>query len=70
VAIKGEIACNGYADVYYRAELTAGAEGEIFLTLSEKPPHGDRPANLALELVHRLKIELRKRERGLALREL
>lgn len=70
VTIKGEIACNGYADVYYRAELTARTEDETLLTLSEKPPHGDRPANLALELVQRLKSEWTQRERRKALHEL
>ena len=72
--ISGSLVGNGYADVYYTAELACRtAEGPLF-TLLERPPHGDRPGNLALELVNRLKLEVEKSvtrsERQSALREL
>lgn len=70
LSINGIVVCNGYADVYYRADLTVQEGGEPLFALAERPPHGDRPGNLALELVNRLKAELRKRERQNALREL
>ena len=68
--VSGEVVSNGYADVYYRAEI-AVTEGERTLfTLARTPPHGDRPENLVLELVERLKVERKKGERQRALREL
>ena len=70
LAVSGTLVCNGYADVYYRAEIAVRAGGETLFLLAEKPPHGDRPENLALELVDRLKTEWAKRERQGAIREL
>ncbi len=70
VRIAGEIVGNGYADVYYRADLAASVGDDVLFVLTERPPHGDRPANLALETGQRLKVEWAKRERQSALREL
>ena len=68
--VQGILACNGYADVYYRAEFKVLAGPETLFTLTEKPPHGDRQENLAREVVARLKAEWVKQERQGALREL
>ena len=68
--IEGEIVGNGYADVVFRAELAVRMGGETILVLFDRPPHGDRPANLVAELVRRLKDELANRERQAAVREL
>lgn len=72
--LEGRIVSNGYADVYFDAEIKAFANGVPALTLIERPPHGDRPGNLVLELIDRLNAELTKRqardERQSALREL
>ena len=74
VLVRGAVVCNGYADVYFTADLAAQTPGAPLFTLVEKPPHGDRQGNLALELVTRLKAEWEKRstrdERRAALREL
>lgn len=74
IFITGELTCNGYAEVYYRAELTAYAANEAICTLSEKPPDGARPTNLAIELVAMLNAKLSelisRSERRRALREL
>jgi hypothetical protein len=74
ILIVGQLVCNGYAEVYYEAEFTCFIGNEPFCSLVERPPHGDRPSNLALELVKRLKCELDKvisrGERRRALREL
>lgn len=74
LVIDGAIVCNGYAEVYYDAEFhCASPRGEV-CTLIEKPPHGDRPMNLAIELSQRIARELQKSlvqgERRQALREL
>lgn len=72
--ITGEVQCNGYSDVYFRAEFACKMGAEVVLRIAEKPVHGDRPANLVLELTSRLKEELNRRavrnERRSALREL
>jgi hypothetical protein len=72
--VTGRIVCNGYADVYYTAELTCLLREEPICVLIEKPPHGDRQENLARELVAKLTKELgktvRRTERHAALREL
>lgn len=74
VLITGNVICNGYADIYYQANLNCHTRNREFLTLAEKPPHGDRPANLAIEILARMKDELQKTserdERRNALREL
>jgi len=74
IFIAGTLTCNAYAEVYYRATLTAFAGSEPVYTITESPPGGDRPGNLAIELVSRLGVELEKRitrsERRQALREL
>ncbi len=74
VLIEGEITCNGYAEVYYKADFTCDTADKPICTLIEKPPHGDRPGNLAIELIARLKSELSKvvdrDERRSAIREL
>ena len=69
-AIQARLVGNGYADVYYEAEVSAlGGKTPLF-AFTERPPHGDRPENLAREVVARLREEARKRERRAALREL
>jgi hypothetical protein len=72
--IRGSVSCNRYADVYFSAEISCTVEGETVCTIIERPPHGDRQANLAKEVVHRLKREVVKQrthdERRNALREL
>ncbi|RYG21730.1 hypothetical protein EON82_18355 [bacterium] len=72
--VEGGVVCNGYADVYYTAELNCRLQDEAICVLIEKPPHGDRQENLARELLSKLKKELRKTtersERSNALREL
>ena len=68
--IAGNVVCNGYADVYFRAELTVSMGEEPLFDLMERPPHGDRPENLVLELVERLEGEIRRRERQNAMGEL
>ncbi|HWD37787.1 MAG TPA: hypothetical protein VG944_02985 [Fimbriimonas sp.] len=74
LTIAGEVTCNGYAEVYYSAEFTCSTLTNIICTLIERPPHGDRPANLAIELVAKIKRELEKQmdrsERSRAIREL
>lgn len=74
IVIKGEIVGNGYTDIYYQAEFTCNGKVQPICTLIERPPHGDRPSNLAIELVTRLKNELSKlasrTERSQAIREL
>ncbi len=74
IFVTGEITCNGYAEVYYRAELTASARKEAICTLVEKPPDGDRPGNLAIEFMALLNAKLdtliSRNERRRALREL
>lgn len=74
LTISGHLVGNGYADVYYTAELVCFTSGGPLFTLLERPPHGDRPGNLALELVTRLKREIEKsvirNERRTALKEL
>jgi|GEM_PF-1950331 len=74
IFITGDLTCNAYAEVYFRATLTAYAGSEPIYTLTESPPGGDRPGNLAIELISRLSAELEKRlarsERRQALREL
>ena len=72
--IAGDIVCNGYAEIYYTADLTCSTADQAICNLTEKPPHGDRPSNLAIDLVARLKTELEKLvsrdERRQAIREL
>jgi hypothetical protein len=72
--IEGRIVCNGYADVYYDANLACSTERAVLFTLVDKPATGDRPSNLAIQLVDRLKRELPARtsreERQQAIREL
>ena len=72
--VEGRIVCNGYADVYFTAELTCRFRGEPVCVVIEKPPHGDRQENLARELLAKLNKELGKSaqrtERHTALREL
>jgi hypothetical protein len=74
ILIKGDIVCNGYAEIYYTADFICSNATDAICTLIEKPPHGDRPSNLAIELVARLKKELGKivgrNERRQAIREL
>ncbi len=70
VRVEGNVMCNGYADVYFRANLVCRIADETLITLTEKPPHGDRQENLAREVVARLKTEMAKAERRNALREL
>jgi hypothetical protein len=72
--IEGSVVCNGYANVYYEADLSCSEREQPICRLIEKPPHGDRPSNLALELVSRIEKELHslstRGERGRAVREL
>jgi hypothetical protein len=74
IVISGSVVCNGYAEIYYQAELTCRTQLETICAVSQKPPHGDRPANLAIELIAKLKSELEslvsRSERRRALREL
>jgi hypothetical protein len=74
LTIQGQIVCNGYSDIYYSADLRCTSGDRTILTFSQKPPHGDRPQNLAIEIVAGLKSELKKlverSERQRALREL
>lgn len=74
IVVRGRIVCNGYADIYYEAEFACELGARPLCTLIERPPHGDRPGNLVLELIGRLKRELNKavvrNERRDALREL
>jgi hypothetical protein len=72
--ISGTVVCNGYAEIYYQAELTCSTETDPICTLIDNPATGDRQANLAKELVSKIESEITKRlsrtERRLALREL
>jgi len=74
ILIAGEIACNGYAEVYYTADISCFTPQEAVCTVVERPPHGDRPVNLATGLISKLKQELDKivgrDERRRAVREL
>jgi hypothetical protein len=74
ILISGNVICNGYTEIYYTAEFTCSNREQAICTLIEKPPQGDRPVNLAIELVARLKKELEKlisrNERRQAIREL
>lgn len=65
LAIVGSVQCNSYADVYFTADFTCLAPDQPICTLTQKPAHGDRPSNLAIELVSLLKNEWqRSRSRG------
>ncbi|MBV6458751.1 MAG: hypothetical protein HONBIEJF_01889 [Fimbriimonadaceae bacterium] len=72
--IDGTVRCNGYAEIYYEAEFQSRTPRGALCTLIERPPHGDRPVNLAIELVDRIAREYRKSldqgERRAALKEL
>ncbi len=74
ILITGELVCNGYSDIYYRADFTCSSRKGAICTLIEKPPYGDRPGNLVIELVAKLKLEIAKSaqrgERSSAIREL
>jgi hypothetical protein len=74
ILVRGNLLCNGYAEIYYQADIECLSPSEAICTLTEKPAHGDRPTNLAIELVSRLKFELEKlvsrNERRRAIREL
>ena len=74
IQVEGSIHCNGYSDIYFQAELTASNAEGPFSVIIEKPPHGDRPENLAREIVSRIESDWSKqedrRERGSAIREL
>lgn len=74
ILISGKLTCNGYAEIFYETDLTCFSPVEPICSLIERPPHGDRPINLAVELVAKLKVELAKlesrNERRRALREL
>ncbi|HVT11416.1 MAG TPA: hypothetical protein VHE55_04050 [Fimbriimonadaceae bacterium] len=74
ILVAGNVVCNGYAEIYYEADLTCHGPSGAICTVVERPPHGDRPVNLAAELVVKLKGELqkleRRDERRRALREL
>ena len=56
------------------AELACRTPKETLFTLIDRPAHGDRPGNLAIELVTRIKVEYEKsasrNDRRTALREL
>lgn len=58
--IAGAITCNGYVEVYYQADLTCYSTTETVCTLIERPPGGDRPENLAMEVVTKLSDTLDK----------
>lgn len=60
ILISGSLTCNGYAEVYYQAEFTCYSASETICTLIERPPGGDRPENLALELTTELGDSLAK----------
>lgn len=72
--ISGTIQCNGYADVYYSADLICTAVGEAVVKIGEKPAEGGRQSNLAAGLVGKLKREIEqsilRAERRRALREM
>lgn len=74
ILISGKLTCNGYAEIFYETDLTCFSPVEPICTVVQRPPHGDRPVNLAVELVAKLKVELEKLdsriERRRALREL
>src|SRR5206468_2354892 len=74
ITIEGKVMCNGYSDVYYSAEILCRSRNGTICSISERPPSGDRQANLALEVVSKLGNELQKlvgrNERRRALREL
>ncbi len=72
--VAGILKCNGYAEVYYEAEITCYSRHEAVCTLIERPPGGDRPGNLAIEVVATLNAKLdalfRRSERARAISEL
>jgi len=72
--IAGSLTCNGYAEVYYQAEFTCYTATEAVCTVIERPPGGDRPENLARELVAKVGATLdgltRRSERRRAIGEL
>jgi hypothetical protein len=74
ILIRGSLLCNGYAEIYFEADIECLSPNDSICSLSEKPAHGDRPTNLAIEVVSRLKFELEKlvsrSERRRAIREL
>ena len=74
ILISGELTCNGYAEIYYHADITCSTKFQSLCKVIEKPPHGDRPVNLATGLLSRLKAELEKvvtqNDRRRALQEL
>lgn len=72
--ISGTITCNGYSDVYFIADLTCTLGVETVCSWSLRPPQGDRPENLILEILctmtSKLADRVRKNERRQALSEL
>lgn len=74
ILVSGEVVCNGYSEVYYSADLTCKTPHQMVTAIVEKPAQGDRPSNLGLELVEKLKADLTRlllrEERRKALREL
>jgi hypothetical protein len=72
--ISGHVVCNGYSEVYYRAELACFTPSDTICTVIDNPASGDRQSNLATELVSKIETEITKRvsrqERRLALKEL
>lgn len=72
--VAGGLTCNGYADVYYQAEFTCYSPADTVCRIAEKPTGGDRPENLALEIVSvlgsRLEELVQRNERRRAIAEL
>jgi hypothetical protein len=72
--VLGQVCCNGYAEIYFEADFTCYTAREAVCTVVERPPGGDRPGNLAIELVSRLSAKLEdliaRDERRRAVREL
>ena len=72
--IMGEVVGNGYSEVYYKADLVVHLGSVILCGVSQRPPQGDRPANLVKELVATLESEYAKHqtrgERSQAIQEL
>lgn len=58
ILIAGSLTCNGYAEVYYQAEFSCYTANEPICTVIERPPGGDRPENLAMELVTKMGLKL------------
>lgn len=65
LVISGRIGCDGFADVYYESDLVCSAGADTVCVLVDRPLHGERPLNLAKQLIERVKEDWNKTTDGI-----